>query len=293
MLEGVDLLTTNVTAARTWLLQLDAGAARAGVTTQLCMAYPRFALQSIEMSRVTQIRVSDDHVPNGDASMQWRIGYSSLLAWSLGLAPFKDGWFSTHVQPGGSVGDKSEISPALQGAIATLSAGPVAPGDGVGFSDASLILRSCTAGGRLLQPSRAATAIDAGFRAKVWGVASGGPSGEVYATRSIVSGLLFHHIISAALEAPYDLTLDELVPMDAEVSPTPSPRAGRIAYSIDAVSFDHATLVVRPFAEGNPIPLHTTSEPDFEVWHTVSTRPYAGHRRETLRESERCLLMSG
>ena len=61
---------------------MDAGAEVAGVTIQLCMAYPRHALQSVEMAQVTQIRASDDHVPNEgaeDTTNQWRIGYSSLL----------------------------------------------------------------------------------------------------------------------------------------------------------------------------------------------------------------------
>ena len=57
------------------------------------MAYPRHALQTVELSQVTQIRASDDHVPSmkPQLSTQWRIGYSSLLAWSIALAPFKDG----------------------------------------------------------------------------------------------------------------------------------------------------------------------------------------------------------
>lgn len=29
---------------------------------------------------------------------QWRIGYSSMLAWALGLAPFKDNAWSVAVQ---------------------------------------------------------------------------------------------------------------------------------------------------------------------------------------------------
>ena len=272
LLEGVDLLTTDVTAGRTWLLQMNAGALQSGVPIQFCMAYPRHALQSLEMSQVTQIRASDDHVPsNGDfaTSHQWRIGYSSLFAWSIGIGPFKDGWYSTNVQPGGSVGNSPELSPALQGAISTLSAGPVAPGDGIGFSDASLILRSCTTGGRLLQPSRAATAIDAGFRARVWG-ASAGPMGEVYATRSVVSGWLFHHVLAAAMGAPFNLAPADLAPMDAELSPTPPPDAsGRVAYALNTTSLSPETLVVRAWTATAPIALIKSAEPIFELWHTA------------------------
>lgn len=177
-LEGVDALTATYGLARTWMLQMDAGAQAAGVTMQLCMPYARHMLQSVEMPAVTQVRVSDDHVPGwagGDIAWQWRIGFSSMLAWSLAAAPFKDNFFSLNNEPGGSVGNYNETAPALQLVVSLLSAGPVTPGDGVGMSDAALIRRACTAGGRLLHPSRAATAIDAQAVATVFG--SGGPQG--------------------------------------------------------------------------------------------------------------------
>lgn len=52
----MDTLTSDPTAARQWLLQMAGGAAAAGVTIQMCMAYPRHALQSLEMPAVTQVR---------------------------------------------------------------------------------------------------------------------------------------------------------------------------------------------------------------------------------------------
>lgn len=111
-LEGVTALLTNLTLGRTWMLQMGFGAEAAGVFFQLCMAYPRHALQSVEMPTVTQvspasshaafeltparrsdssclplqIRVSDDHMPGVNDKHQWSIGYSCLLAWALGLA---------------------------------------------------------------------------------------------------------------------------------------------------------------------------------------------------------------
>ena len=42
---------------------MDAGAEVAGVTIQLCMAFPRHALQTVEMGQATQIRASQDHAP--------------------------------------------------------------------------------------------------------------------------------------------------------------------------------------------------------------------------------------
>ena len=54
-MEGVSALETNVSLARTWMLQMGAGAEAAGVTMQLCMAYPRHALQSVELPTATQV----------------------------------------------------------------------------------------------------------------------------------------------------------------------------------------------------------------------------------------------
>jgi hypothetical protein len=163
-LMGVDVLLTNATLGRQWLTQLGSGAAAAGVSVQLCMAYPRHALQSLEMPTATQIRASDDHVPGrggGNTQVQWKMGYSSMLAWALGLAPFKDNYWSSAQQPGSSCGSNaSEVTPSLHNAASTYSAGPVSPGDGVGLSDVAQILRACNAAGLLLHPSRPATALD-------------------------------------------------------------------------------------------------------------------------------------
>ena len=91
------------------LNQMGAAAAKAGITIQLCMPYPRHALQSVESVAMTQIRVSDDYVPGPDwshqdsAPQQWRIGGSSILADALSLAPSKDSFWTNTSEPGGSV----------------------------------------------------------------------------------------------------------------------------------------------------------------------------------------------
>ena len=68
--------------------------------------------------------------------------------------------------------DTEELFSEMQAAIAALSRGPVQVSDGVGFSDRDVILRTCDAAGRLLQPSRPATALDAAFAAAA-GLADG------------------------------------------------------------------------------------------------------------------------
>ena len=68
---GVPLLTENATMARDWLLQMGRAAERNNLTIQYCMAYPRHALQSLEISAVTQIRASDDYVPGIKTPKNW------------------------------------------------------------------------------------------------------------------------------------------------------------------------------------------------------------------------------
>lgn len=67
-----------------------------------------------------------------------------MLFAALGLAPSKDGFWSTTVQPGNPYGEYStEPTPRLQSVVLTLSRGPIAVADGIGFSDAELIMKSC------------------------------------------------------------------------------------------------------------------------------------------------------
>lgn len=62
-----------------------------------------------------------------------------------GMAPSKDGYWSTHYQANNPYGEeRNEPYPRLQAAVTALSAGPVAIADGIGYSDVELIMRSCT-----------------------------------------------------------------------------------------------------------------------------------------------------
>ena len=284
-LEGVEALLTNVTLGRQWLLQMGAGAEVAGVTIQLCMAYPRHALASLEMPTATQIRASDDHVPGahgGSSAVQWKMGYSSMLAWAIGLAPFKDNYWSSAQQPGSSCGTNAvELTPSLHNAASTFSAGPVTPGDGVGFSDVSQILRACTASGLLLHPSRPMTAIDAQVVGDVFGAGAGRVQGNVYATYSAVSGMWWGHALAADLAQPYALTPADFDSITSDIAlrggaAAAAAPAATLAYSINATSFDPASLVVQPFSAAAPIALQACALADFQVWHTAPVSPAAG-----------------
>jgi len=302
-----DILTSDARAARTWLLQMNAGAQAAGVFIQYCIPYPRHALQSVELSQVTQIRASGEHYPPQYAT-QWQIGYSSMLAAALGLAPFKDNFYSAAgLQPGGKFNGSAEVAPWLQNAFSVLSSGPVTPGDGPGFAIVAEILRSCTAGGALLHPSRPATAINAMLAHAAF--PGSGPSSlvQVYATYSSVSGWLWGHILAAALPQGYSFSTGDLTgSVAAHASLTgrlsherstalraqsdkggvfPAARAvlpaatspasllsgssdlGVVAYAVNTTSMGLGA--VQPFDAAHPIPLLACGVDDFQLWHTA------------------------
>ena len=240
------------------------------------MAYPRHALMSLEMPTATQIRASDDHVPGWDPRVQWNMAFSSVLAWALGLAPFKDNYESTALQPGGSFGNATEITPSLHNAASVLSAGPVSPGDGVGLSDVAQIMRACDAAGRLLQPSRPATAIDARAARAVFGAAAAGPDGEVSATYTLLPGGWFwDHVLVADLAADYALGPAALAGTRADAALRAGWRgaaaapAGAVVWSLNATTLDVATLTVAPFSDAAPVTLRACGLADFALVHTA------------------------
>lgn len=58
----------------------------------------------------------------------------------------KDNWWTTEHQPGGKFGNSTEPYSEMGGVIASYSTGPVAIGDGIGFTDVKLVpLLSLTA----------------------------------------------------------------------------------------------------------------------------------------------------
>src|SRR6185437_3099293 len=77
----------------------------------------------------------------------------------------------------------------LQSLVSTLSAGPVGPGDRVGMTNRSLVMRTCRSDGMLLKPDRPATPIDASFL-------SDGRNGEVWETSSEVGGQTWRYAVA-------------------------------------------------------------------------------------------------
>jgi hypothetical protein len=140
----------------------------------------------------------------------WNIGSSSLLVAALGKAPSKDTfWSSDNGNQSTSRGgcdkrgcppDHSSPAAVLHTMLAVLSTGPVGFSDAPGETNASLILRTCDAGGNLLQPSRPITAVDS-TQDSTPGAA---PAGFVLGTHTASgSSVLQHLVLAHQLTAPF------------------------------------------------------------------------------------------
>ena len=275
-------LLQSATGARKWLTQMATAASRVGVTVQYCMEMARFVLQSATLPAVTQIRASDDYNPAGDSGNCTRpacnppvqvdtyyIGTTSLLAWALDLAPSKDSFWSTPTQPGNPYGDVAERYPAMQAAVAALSRGPVQVSDGVGYSDRELILRTGDEAGRLLQPSRPATALDAAFHRSA-GVGDG-PLARfpnvlpITTTHTAIGDWKWAHILVINLAEPFTLLPAHFRPTDLNVGE-------HVAYSLTAALTasqrrGDALSVLGDFRDGVAIP--ACGAGDFRLYHVA------------------------
>jgi hypothetical protein len=149
------------------------------------MSLPRHILTALEIPRVTQTRVSTDYAFHLEGkAQQWTIGISSMFADAIGLAPFKDVFWSSASQPGAAnyTPIAHEIQARREIAIATLSTGPVSPGDGIHYANYDKIMQCCRADGLILKPDQAITMINALI--SDWAFNDGISQGEVYSTKT-------------------------------------------------------------------------------------------------------------
>jgi hypothetical protein len=207
--DELNALLESPTLGRQWLLQMGQAAEKNGLTVQYCMSLCRHALQSVEIPAVTQARASDDY-HSGDTD-QWNVLVTSILAHAIGLAPSKDNFWSTPVQPGNPYGpSRTEPFVRLQSATITLSAGPIAPSDAVGMSDVALIMKSCMSDGYLLVPDRPAMVLDSVMVSYALGNVSSRPQGYLATASSVVGGLEYTNVLAVLLGAPYSLSITEM-----------------------------------------------------------------------------------
>lgn len=198
----------------------------------------------------------------------------------------QDVFWSSRQEPGSIYNDSSaEEKPALEAAVATLSAGPVAPGDKIGLMDRDIIMRACNDEGLLLKPSRPITSVDSGFARRAFGDGSAGPAGVVMTTYSAIGGLRFDAILAAALNDTYHVSSRDLAPTrpehDAAEAGRSGPQRGFVAYThafAGGPSGSAAILNVTargPFQAASDLrlPVGPCGRADFELWYTSPVLP--------------------
>ncbi|KAK2183903.1 hypothetical protein NP493_292g00003 [Ridgeia piscesae] len=269
----ITAMYSDVTLGRTWLTQMGAAAAKHGITIQYCMAPSRAALQSLEIPVVTQARATGDYQPGND---NWKIGVSSLFVDAIGVAPFKDNFWTTTDQPGNPYG-KKETQPALIALAATLTTGPVAVGDGIGFSDPALIMRSCNTDGLLLKPTKPAKAINK----QIIQAAFSGFRGEVWSTYSTISGMSFGIILGASMQSNESVTVG---PTDAGFL-----QSGRsVAYGANI----GAGGISAEFSDSKPLVLKGCSNVEFCLRYTTPVITHRGRQLMLYGEMSKWVVMS-
>jgi hypothetical protein len=223
-------------------------------------------MQAVELPAVTQFRASDDYGAGNDAKCGfpycvYYVGTTSLLAYALDLKPSKDNFWSTQVQPGNAFNNRTmERFSDMQAAIAALSSGPVQVSDGVGYSDRDVILRTCDDRGRLLQPSRPASAVDAAFAAAA-GVGAG-PAARipnvlpVMATHTAIGAYKWGHILTINLAEDFQLDASHLAPADWDAA-------------ADAVVYTGYGKASNVTVSAFPVTLKACNESDFSVHHVA------------------------
>lgn len=226
---------TNITAAHSWLHAMGDAASELNLTIQYCLVEPATVLASAAIPAVTNIRASGDYHPGDyhDAVNHWNtwdIALTSLFFGALGVQPSKDVFWSTEIQPGNpynaSPSGDTEPNWFLHALAATLSTGPVSFGDGIGYTNASLIMRTCRAGdGLILKPDRPAHAVGAALAA-VFNM-SESASGtyilpnvtQTYSTHGPAAAgggdpqaWRWHYVLAVSLQADFELPAADLGP---------------------------------------------------------------------------------
>jgi hypothetical protein len=106
-----------------------------------------------------------------------------MFADAVGLAPFKDVFWSTSLQPRATYKPSPhEVLPEREILMATLSTGPVGPGDGINYTNVDRIMKCCRQDGLILKPDRPLTTINPLI--SDWALYDDVTQGELYSTRT-------------------------------------------------------------------------------------------------------------
>ena len=149
----------------------------------------------------------------------WRVSQSSLASWALGMAPYKDAWYSSsqesqeHRTPDTGFYLWHEPYPRTHALVSTLTGGPILFGDGINGSNRTLIMMACRDDGLLLKPDRPATPTDAFWMALLESADAAECRGDLSVTDTsiAVDGSVYSWLYAVGVQlcSPYNLSLGE------------------------------------------------------------------------------------
>ena len=120
-------------------------------------------------------------------------------------------WWSSETQPGNPYGTATEPNWQLQALVIGLSTGPNGPADGIGHTNASLVMSTVRGDGLTLQPDRPATILDSAL-VKVF--TNGGKAPDVRSTWTAYLNHRYrwHHVLAVQLSASFNVSPADLGP---------------------------------------------------------------------------------
>ena len=273
--EGMEAIRVNATLSRLWHLQMTDALQRRGMRFGFGGVQPTDWLMSVEQQAVTNGRASLDYKANlkDRGAQNWNIGVASIFCWALSVIPAKDGWWTSESEPGQTHyhDNRTETLSSLNGAVASLSRGPVSPADRIGLFNRTLIMRACTENGTLLTPDRPALALDSTLLHRALhgtsssgGARAGRPNGEVWATTSTVAGMTYRHVLVPLLRGRFTLFEAELRANDQGPATKRTPRT-----LVFENAFDFSPALAHPFDTADGVSIAPCDRADFKLLHTV------------------------
>lgn len=177
----------------------------------------------------------------------------------------------------------------MEAAIAALSTAPVQVADRIGYTNVSLVYTLCMpTSGRLLQPSRPATAIDACFLGAAFNLpptASNPGNLPIQSSHTLFNGTAYAHILVIGLQGGFVLTPAHL-PLDITMGVE---YVGYKGWWRDGTG--HFTGVADFNASPSPLALPSTPLPtDWALYHAAPV--YGGSRLALLGEAGKMVPVS-
>jgi len=208
-----------------------------------------------------------------------------MLAGALNLAPFKDVFWSSSIQPSNSY-NAIEPSPSLQAIVSVLSTGPVALGDKIGHTDSHLVKMMIREDGMILKPSYPATTLDSTIAKRAFSSSSssssfsneseekpakkevGGMGDVVTSSYSSISGWNWGYLLGASIEEEDGMMVTpSMFSFGSEIFGSSSSSLFAYLHMTFSDQDQQSPIKLQHFSEQSPISLPPSSfSRDFTYW---------------------------